>query len=373
MPALTLLTLLSSTTALAEEGALSERAEQMARRQLALWTDPAQREGELSRLRDRNPEWDFMGRTFLVLALSSIALEQPSREAELLPVIDDIIADTLRYEEANGQRGYLMGYAADGRWINPTGRSLFIDGEVAMMVGARRLVEDDGRWDQEHTARIEAATANIAASPALMGESYPDEGWMFCNTLALAAVTIYDHLEEKADHSDLIARWLASTRASHLDAETGMLLSSMSWQGRPKDGPEGSSLWLSAHMLQFIDPAFAEEQYRLGRRALGRTLMGMGYAREWPEDREDTFDVDAGEIVPVLGASTSSSGLAIVAARSFADRRWHAALLRSLDVAAQPVEDPGGGLRYARSNAVGDAVILYGLVEGPLREALRAP
>ena len=358
--------------ATADSPLLTARAEKMAARHLRLWEDAAARGDELGQLRGMNPEWDFMGRTFLTLALASMALDNPAREAELLPVMDRMIADTLAYEAQHGQAGYLMAYAAYKPWINPDSRSLFVDGELALMMGARRMVEDDGRWDEEHARRIAYATDLIAGSPALMGESYPDEAWMFCNTVALAAIRIYDHLEPEADHSDLLQRWLAHARAHHIEPETGLLISSMTWDGTPKDGPEGSSIWLSAHMLQFIDPELAETQYVRARRQLGRTLLGLGYALEWPPSQPAPLDVDAGEIVPVLGASTSSSGLAIIAARSFRDDVWHAALLRSLDWTAGPTEEDGT-LAYARSNQVGDAVILYGLVEGPLRAALLSP
>ena len=45
----------------------------LAQRHLAFWNDPAQRERELGDLRRSNPEWDFMGRTYFVLALANMA------------------------------------------------------------------------------------------------------------------------------------------------------------------------------------------------------------------------------------------------------------------------------------------------------------
>ena len=56
---------------------------------------------------------------------------------------------------------------------------------------------------------------------------------------------------------------------------------------------------------------------------------------------------------------------ALLGAGAFDDRATLAGLVASLDLAAFPIED-AGGLRYAASNAVGDAVLLYALVEGPL-------
>ena len=42
----------------------------------------------------------------------------------------------------------------------------------------------------------------------LCAESYPDECWMFCNTVALAAVRVGDRLDDQ-DHSAFFAEWVA--------------------------------------------------------------------------------------------------------------------------------------------------------------------
>ncbi|MBI2898208.1 MAG: hypothetical protein HYY06_31955, partial [Deltaproteobacteria bacterium] len=52
-------------------------------------------------------------------------------------------------------------------------------------------------------------------------------------------------------------------------------------------------------------------------------------------------------------------------ASAFGDDAYLAGLVASLDLAAFPVDDKGGR-RYAASNQVGDAALLYALVQGPL-------
>src|SRR6185295_390430 len=52
----------------------SPLASRLAARHLALWENPELRDREIARMRRSNAEWDFMGRTFLVLALSNMAL-----------------------------------------------------------------------------------------------------------------------------------------------------------------------------------------------------------------------------------------------------------------------------------------------------------
>ncbi|MEL6347003.1 MAG: hypothetical protein AAFV53_28070 [Myxococcota bacterium] len=363
----TTLLLMTATAALAADP-ITPDAEAMMRWHLSLWEDASRRGAAFTPMRSTNPEWDFMARTFVVLGLSNVALAQPDRAVELLPVIDTIIEDTIRYEASFGQASFLLSYAQARPWKDPSEKSLFIDGEIALMIGARRMVKDDGRWNDAHHPRIESAVGQIARSPSMLGESYPDETWLFCNTVALAAVSVYDALEEGSDHTTLVDAWVERMKAEQLDPATGLLVSSTTWAGERKDGPEGSTIWLASHMLQFIDPIFAQDQYDRARDELGRTLLGMGYALEWPVGQENHVDVDAGEIVPILGASTASSGLAIVAARSFEDDRWHRALMRALERTAEP-ERIDGQLRYRRSNPVGDAVIFYGMVEGPMRRA----
>ena len=63
--------------------------------------------------------------------------------------------------------------------------------------------------------------------------------------------------------------------------------------------------------------------------------------------------------------------MAILGAAVFGDRPALAALLRSLELAAFPTRDQHGE-RFLASNAAGDAVMLYALVQGPLwKEVLR--
>jgi hypothetical protein len=100
---------------------------------------------------------------------------------------------------------------------------------------------------------------------------------------------------------------------------------------------------------------------------LGGNVLGFGYAREWPGSWVGPMDVDSGPIVPVLEISAGSSGMALVGASAFGDRAYLAALLTSLNFGGFPIEEDGQ-LRYAASNQVGDAVMLYAMVLGPVWE-----
>ncbi len=142
-----------------------------------------------------NPEWDFMGRTFLVLALANQALALPDLREGHLQIMDAVIRDTVETDEWEGLYHFLMPYARHGRWVADPPRSVFVDGEIALMLGARRLVEESAPWAAEMARRLAFAEAAMGQSPLLVAESYPDECWMFCNAVAIAAMAVAEALE----------------------------------------------------------------------------------------------------------------------------------------------------------------------------------
>ena len=75
-------------------------------------------------LRAINPEYDFMARTFTVLALADRALAEPDSAADRLTTIDAILDDTLAQDALYGPRHWLLPYA-DARPWRAGGRSLF--------------------------------------------------------------------------------------------------------------------------------------------------------------------------------------------------------------------------------------------------------
>jgi hypothetical protein len=349
---------------------IAPRARALAARQMEVWANPAAGHHEIEKMRGSNAEWDFMGRTFLVLAMANMALRDPGGQARYLARIDSIIEETIRVEREKGLYFFLMDYARDRPFVESPPRSLFVDGEIALMLGARRVVSENKRYKRLLRQRVKLIVERMQRGPVKCAESYPDECWMFCNTVALAAVKIADILD-RTDHTALFDDWLRTARERLVDPRTGLLISSFTLDGARRDGPEGSSIWMAAHCLELIDEAFARDQYARARRELGGNLLGFGFAREWPRSSEGPADIDSGPIVPLLGASPGSSGLALVGAAAFGDRDYFAELCASLNFAAFPVEEDGT-LRFAASNQVGDAVMLYAMVLGPLwREVKR--
>lgn len=354
----------------APAGAQASKLAAIERRHLSLFGDPAARAREIGGMRRSNPEWDFMGRSFLVWALINRALSDPSLREGHLRVIDGIIDDTIRTETDAGMYHFLMSYAKRRPFVLSPARSQFLDGEIALMLGLRRLLSERDDYRIALRERVDAMEARMRQSPVLSAESYPDECWTFCNTIALASMAVADALDG-TDHSELLRAWVDAAKRALVDQQTGILISSYKLSGDRLDGPEGSSIWLSAHMLSLVDEDFAKDQYARARKELSRSILGFGYAREWPVSKRGPMDVDSGPVIPGLDVSGGSSGLAFVAASAFGDEAYLKELMTTLDFAAFPSK-VGDGLQYSASNQVGDAVLFYSMSLGPAWSAVRS-
>jgi hypothetical protein len=149
----------------------------LAERQIDAWSQPPDRRDDVRRMRGVNPEWDFMSRTYTVLALADLALEDDREKERLLRTIDTIVDDTLRLESSEGDAHFLLPYAKRGPFLDPEGRSVFVDGEILLMIAAREIVAPRpalAATARERAARIERA---MRRSPSFSVESYPDECW----------------------------------------------------------------------------------------------------------------------------------------------------------------------------------------------------
>ena len=348
---------------------LSPKARELAARHLQLWTDPALRDAELKKMRVSNAEWDFMGRSYLVWSLANMSLRDPASKPLYLRTMDQIIDETLQLEKQEGMYFFLMPYAKDRPYLAQPAHSLFLDGEIALMLASRRMVEEKPEYKPLLTGRVNAIVERFEKSPKLLLESYPDECWMFDHCVALDAIKMADCLDG-SDHSELIRDWIAMAKQKLVDPKSGILISSFEADGTPMAGPEGSSIWMVAHSLQLLDEDFARDQYQRARKELGAITLGFGYAHEWPETWKGEANIDSGPIIPVFDVSAGSSGMAFIGASSFGDDKYLASLAATLDFAGFPLRT-GGRLKYCASNQVGDAALLYAATLGPLWEKVK--
>lgn len=343
---------------------LSPKASQLAARHLQLWTEPALRDAELKKMRASNAEWDFMGRSYLVWSMANMCLREPVSKRVYLNTMDQIIDETLRLEQQEGMYIFLMPYAKDHPYLVKPAHSLFLDGEIALMLAARRTIEEQPDYKTLLTQRVDAIVERFQKSRKMLLESYPDECWMFDHCVALDAIKMADHLDG-SDHSALIRDWLTMAKKRLVDPKSGLLLSAFQTDGTPTYGPEGSSIWMVAHSLQLLDEDFARDQYQRARKELGAITLGFGYAHEWPKSWKGDPDIDSGPIIPWFEISAGSSGMAFIGASAFGDDQFLAALAATLDFAGFPSRT-AGRLKYCASNQVGDAALLYAATLGPL-------
>src|SRR5262245_35789756 len=187
---------------------LSPKARQLAARHLELWTQPELRQQELRKMRASNAEWDFMGRSFLVWSLANMGLREPASKAHYLQTMDQIIDETLRLEKQEGVYFFLMPYAKARPYVVQPAHSLFLDGEIALMLASRCVLEETPAYQSLLAERVDAITERFQQTRQLVLESYPDECWMFDHVVALAAIRIADRLDGR-DHSALVREWLA--------------------------------------------------------------------------------------------------------------------------------------------------------------------
>lgn len=347
-----------------QEQGLSPEARQLAAWHLHFWTDPALRGAELKKMRVSNAEWDFMGRSYLVWSLANMALRDPTAKPLYLRTMDQIIDETLRLEKERGMYFFLMPYAKASPYVMQPPHSLFLDGEIALMLASRQVVQEKPEYKPLLTERVDAIVARLQKSPHMMLESYPDQCWTFDHCVALDAIKMADYLNG-TDHSALIRNWIAMAKRRLVDPKSGLLISSFTTDGTPENGPEGSSIWMVAHSLQLLDPDFARDQYRRARKELGAITLGFGYAHEWPKSWPGTPDIDSGPIIPFFDISAGSSGMAFIGASAFHDDTFLKRLAATLNFAGFPSRSHGR-LKYCASNQVGDAALLYAMTLGPL-------
>jgi hypothetical protein len=328
------------------------------------------REQELGRMRVSNAEWDFMGRSYLVWALANLGLRDPASKPVCLQTMDRIIDETLLLEKQNGICFFLMPYAKDRPYVVRPARSLFLDGEIALMLASRRVLEEKPEYKPLLTDRVNLIVNGLQRSRRLGLESYPDECWTFDHVVALAAIRTTDYLDG-GDHSRLIRDWVAMAKKRLVHPASGLLVSTYALDDTPLIGPEGSSLWMVAHCLQWVDEDFARDQYERTRRELGRTTLGFSYAREWPDSWTGPADIDSGPIIPFFEISAGSSGMAFIGASAFGDEPFLTTLNATIDFAGFPSRKKGG-LKYCASNQVGDAALLYAATLGPVWQKVKA-
>ncbi|OGF50845.1 MAG: hypothetical protein A2044_08400, partial [Candidatus Firestonebacteria bacterium GWA2_43_8] len=239
------------------EDSLAPKAKKLLNRQKIVWTDPVARQ-EIETIRKSNPEWDFMWRSYFVFSLSNIALRDPSYKAEALQLMDSVIDDTISHIEKDGYQYFSMAYFSWNKFNDSKNtRTMFVDGEVALMLAGRRIVEDSPKYKKRYEEYRDAMLSRMQKDKIFSVESYPNEYWTYDHMVFFAALKIGDYID-KTDYSKHARKWLEMAKAKLLHKATGMFVSGYKDDAYALHGPEGSTLWLLTHFLRFQDSALAK-------------------------------------------------------------------------------------------------------------------
>jgi hypothetical protein len=345
---------------------------ELVRQELADWDA-----GRRDIVRDVNPEWDLGHHTFFALGLANLAESAAPADRETYRVTIDAVLDELRRRPPEH---FHLPYF-HGTFRDAGARSLFLEGEILFVLAARLEEWPDPSRHAELEERARRVVGMMRRAPLAMAESYPDECWMFDNTLALAALAVTkDVLGRRVEGAEEVARRWRAHAKDLTDPHTGLLFASTTWNGQVLDGPEASSAFGVAHFLELVDPSLARDQYERAKHEFVVRPLGFAYAKEWPDPskwgrdrlppRAGMADVDSGPVIPFVHAGAGGSGMAILGAAAFRDNELLGELTTSLELAAFP-ERRQGTLRFLASNGLGDAVLLYALAQGPLFRRVR--
>src|SRR5437660_1412246 len=87
---------------------------------------------------------------------------------------------------------FLMPYAKARPYEIQPARSLFLDGEIALMMAARRALEEKPEYQTLMTERIHFMVERMQGNPLPIAESYPNECWMFEHVVVIGASAFQD-------------------------------------------------------------------------------------------------------------------------------------------------------------------------------------
>ena len=320
-------------------------------------------------MRRSNPEWDFMGRTFLAYSLAEMALREPAEKARHLAALDAILDDTLRRERDEGLYYFLMPYAR----ARPSGCSR----RAASSSTARSpscsasaaSSSERGRVPAAAAARVEAMIARMkrarcsrpratrtSAGRSATPSPSPRSRRRDCWTGRTTGTSSGDGCE--------------AAKAKLVDPATGLLVSSYTLRrAHPTTARRArASGWrrtCSARWIRCSPRTSIAAPRRSSAAPCWASATPASGRRRTAGPRTST----PGRSIPGLDVSGGSSGLAFVAASSFGDHAFLGAL-------TPPSNSPrframrDGHLRYAASNQVGDAVVLYSKCSGRLWDAV---
>jgi hypothetical protein len=309
----------------------------------------------LGKLTALNPEWGLFTLAFGTYALASLGAQQPSLRAEAAATIGQAIRAALA-SPVRQPFGEEMGAGVASPAL-PS--SVLYLGHLNLMLGCHRQLVPASPYCHLHDSLSAALAERYRQAAGGSLESYPGLRWVPDNSVALASLHLHSQLTGSR-YAAAGRRWVATAQTQLLDPATGLLASQLDAQGRPSEGPRGSSLGWGIWFLARFDAAFARQQYARYQAAHSTNLGVLRIYREQP-NRYTTGagDVDSGPLI--LGYGIPATAFALADAVALGDYRNAQRLRRVISLGSREVRE-GKELRYG--------VRLVDLDVSPLSEAL---
>jgi hypothetical protein len=304
-------------------------------------------------------EWALVTFSMTALATGDIGFEH----SDTVPSGVEVAARCAEAARRKETRAFDAGRWGDDPIDGMNGASSHIGylGHLALILEAHRLLGGrDAELAALETKVIDALTEKLKHAEGGLLPTYPNETYVADNAVVLAALALADvgrgahasgNATAKGPHAALLAKTLATWRASLVDKSTGVLVFGPGARGKPR----ASGAALSGMMLAYVDEAFAKEQASAIAAHFDDAVFGVFGAVCEFESCSGEGDVDSGPLV--RGASPSATGFAIALAKRAGDEAWLGRLLSTAEWAGLSFSW-SGKRRYAFAPLVGDAVVL---------------
>ncbi len=287
-------------------------------------------------------------------AMTNLAFAYPETRNEALAVVDGF-AERLLKQDLRAYERFAWGRDPIESLASSAGQIGYL-GHLNFVLGARRILGGDGRYGDLH-AQVTGALARRMSERAFPYlETFPGMVFVPDNAVVVASIALFDRTEG-GEHGELLADWVGYTRENLIDPQTQLIVARVdSGTGRPSGPARGSHAAWNSFYLPFVDPVFADEQYRNLRQHLAVELpLGLAAVREYPAGVSGYQDFDSGPIV--AGLSTTGTALAMAGAHRAGDFGFLNGLLLSAEIAGSSVRTDRGR-HYLVAPLVGEAMLL---------------
>ncbi|HHM24222.1 MAG TPA: hypothetical protein ENJ23_04195 [Bacteroidetes bacterium] len=294
-------------------------------------------------------QWKFQV-AFLYYATACLIQRDPRLAREGVPLMRRLLAKMQ-------SRPVWEDWITDGYGEDPLAKNnMMYRGHLSLMLNLYQAVTGDTIYARRASEVTLALHREALQHPFFGVPCEPNNYYIACNSVAQLSYCVYDKLHG-TDLRSIRNSWLAWIRAHMLDSKTGLLATvyhpaedRVEWYQTARHNG-WDIVFLSA-----VAPAFADSLYQNYRKQMVRSFGGFAWAVTrpggwWPDK--------------------PGAGFALAAAHAMGDAATFRFFLRSLQLAGKPQWE-GNSLHYARSNLLGDTILLFGKVCS-FRELLNAP